>query len=111
MRIYPWNLAIATQIVTFRGPARVVELVRHGRLKSDCLYGVRVRVPPRVHPHVWPLLGSLSTVWFPARFRAILPQTSATYALLRCPRGVERESTPISSRMEVSALKYSGGVG
>src|ERR1700749_2112836 len=109
MRIYPRNLAIATQIVTFRGPARVVELVRHGRLKSDCLYGVRVRVPPRVHPHVWPLLGTLSTVWIPARFRAILPQSSATYALLRCPRGVETESLP--SRMEVSALKYSGGVG
>ena len=28
--------------------ARVVELVRHGRLKSDCPSGMRVRVPPRV---------------------------------------------------------------
>src|ERR1700760_2142368 len=64
--------------------ARVVELVRHGRLKSDCLYGVRVRVPPRVHPHVRPLLGSFSsTVWIPASFPAILPQSTATYALLR----------------------------
>ena len=27
--------------------ARVVELVRHGRLKSDCPCGMRVRLPPR----------------------------------------------------------------
>ena len=28
--------------------ARVVELVRHDRLKNDCPSGMRVRVPPRV---------------------------------------------------------------
>ncbi len=29
--------------------ARVAELVRRGRLKNDCLYDMRVRVPPRVY--------------------------------------------------------------
>src|ERR1700733_6833725 len=34
--------------LAFSANARVVELVRHGRLKSDCPSGMRVRVPPRV---------------------------------------------------------------